>query len=432
MNIDLNLMSHQADFIEDITTRNLCLLGGYGCGKTFSLAIKLITLALYNAGHEGIALSPTYGMATKVLIPNIEEQLRIMQIPFVFNKSSLIFDIKAGGVTTKLHVMAAESYKRVAGINAAFFGIDEADLIQPDLALAAWQMLQSRLRKGNVYQGCAVSTPEGVGSFLQTYFEEDVREKPSLGVSRKIIRASTYDNPFLPKEYIQELEAQYPPHLIKAYLMGEFVNLNGKVVYYTFDKSLNHTDLTLDEVPMNETLFCGLDFNYAGMSFVAGVKRGDGMQLIDELVGARNTDECIQQIKERYKGRPILIHPDPAGNQRKTSASDTDIAMLRKAGLPVRVMSSHPLVKDRVSSVNAMFANGEGNRRLLVNTKACKWTTKSLVSQTYLADGKPDKKTTLGVNETLIDGPLDATGYLVYSHFPLRGGGSQQIRMTGS
>ena len=355
-----------------------------------------------------------------------------MQIPFVFNKSSLTFDIKAGGVTTKLHVMAAETYKRCAGINAAFFGIDEADLIQPDLALAAWQMLQSRLRKGNVFQGCAVSTPEGVGSFLQTYFEEDIREKPALAETRKIIRASTYDNPFLPDEYIRELEAQYPPHLIKAYLMGEFVNLNGKVVYYSFDRMANHCDLTLEEVPLHETLYCGMDFNYAGMSFVAGVKRGDGMQLIDELVGARNTDECIQQIKERYKGRQILIHPDPAGNQRKTSAADTDIALLRKAGLPVRVMSSHPLVKDRVASVNAMFQNGAGIRRLLVNTKTCKWTTKSLVSQTYLADGKPDKKTTLGVNETLIDGPLDAAGYLVFSHFPLRGGGSSNIRLTGA
>ena len=409
----------------------MCLIGGYGAGKTKALAAKLIVLSIMNAGHEGIALSPTYGMSQKVLVPELEQQLRDYDIKFNYNKSNLVFDIATGnGLRTRLHVLAAESYKRAAGINAAFFGVDEADLIQPDLAAAAWQMLSSRLRKGNVFQGCAVSTPEGF-NFLWKFFVDDVTNKPELAASRRLIRASTYDNPFLPAEYIAELEAQYPPHLIKAYLNGEFVNLAGKAVYYCFDKQLNHTDLSLKDIPTSEMLILGMDFNYNGMSVTTMVDRENKLYQVDELIGANNTMECIEQIKKKYFGRQLVINPDPAGTQRKSSATDTDIVLLRKAGLPVRAMSSHPAVKDRVASVNAMFLNGGAERRLMINTKACPYTTKALLNQVYDTSGAPKKNVSLGVNETFIDGPLDALGYAVYTNYPLRGGG-KTIRMTGS
>jgi hypothetical protein len=432
VNLDLSLFTHQSEFVQDNTTRNLALVGGYGCGKTKVLATKLIVLSLMNAGHEGIALSPTYGMSQKVLIPEIEQQLRDYEIKYTYNKSNLVFDIATGtNKKTRLHVLAAESYKRAAGINAAFFGVDEADLIQPDLAAAAWQMLSSRLRKGNVFQGCAVSTPEG-HNFLWQFFVDDIDQKPELKASRRIIRASTYDNPFLPPEYIAELESQYPPHLVRAYMYGEFVNLKGKTVYYTFDKVLNNSNLTLADVILGETLHIGMDFNYAGMAATCAIIRGNEVHIIDELIGANNTEEMIKQIKERYFGRQLIIYPDPAGTQRKSSATDTDIVQLRKAGLPVRAMSTHPLIKDRVASVNAMFMNGAAERRLRVNSTTCKGTTKALMKQTYNANGQPEKNERLGINETFVDGPLDALGYFIYSLYPLRGGGSGNIRLTGA
>ena len=410
----------------------MALVGGYGAGKTKALATKLITLAHLNAGFEGIALSPTYGMSQKVLVPELEQQLRDFNIKFSYNKSNLVFDINvARNTVTRLHVLAAESYKRAAGINAAFFGVDECDLIAPDLATAAWQMLSSRLRRGKVYQGCAVSTPEGY-NFLWKFFVDDVQQKPDLASTRKIIRANTYDNPFLPAEYIAELEAQFPPHLIKAYLMGEFVNLAGKQVYYNFDREANASTVTLEDVQQFETIHLGMDFNYAGMSVTAAVVRENEVHVFDELLGATNTDACIDQIKKRYFGRKICIYPDPAGNQRKSSAADTDIAQLRKAGLPVRMMSSHPLIKDRVNSVNALLLNGQGERRLRVNTVTCKGTTKALLNQTYDSNGQPKKNVSLGINETFIDGPLDALGYFVYTNWPLRGGGSGAIRLLGA
>ena len=434
-NITLNLLTHQAEFIKDTTTRNLALVGGYGAGKTQALATKLIILSLLNPGHEGIALSPTYGMSQKVLIPMIESILRDNGIPHSYSKSNFHFVIGSGLQATKLHIMAAETYERAAGINAAFFGVDECDLINEDVALAAWRLLSSRLRKGKVYQGCAVSTPEGF-KFLYKFFEEEPLTDPSLAASRRIIRASTYDNPFLPKEYIQELETQYPPHLIKAYLHGQFVNLSGKTVYYAYSKENNHSNLSLDNIDPYEQLHLGIDFNYAGMSVTTAIIRYDEhnqpeIHLVDEIIGSKNTHECIKAIQYRYKNRNIIAYPDPAGNQRKSSAQDTDIAQLRQAGIPMQLMNIHPLIKDRVASVNALFDNGQNQHRLKINPRTCPYLTKAIASQTYDIAGNPKKNVLLGINETYIDGPLDALGYFVYTKFPLHTATSRTLKITG-
>lgn len=415
MRLDLNLLEHQAQFVEDTTTRNLALVGGYGAGKTKALATKLIVLSILNAGYEGIALSPTYGMSQKVLIPEIEDQLREYQIPFRLNKGELVFYIQVSPTKiTKLHILAAETYKRAAGINAAFFGVDEADLIAPDLARAAWQMLSSRLRKGLVYQGCAVSTPEGF-NFLWEFFKKEVEEKPELAANRRLIKAKTLDNPFLPKEYIEELRSQFPAALLEAYMNGEFVNMTGSPVYSSYDKDLNDTELTIEELHKDIGLHCGIDFNNNAMSCTVGYVAANKAFVLDELIGHKNTLALIDAIKTKYgANRAIYVYPDASGAANKTSASTSDIEQLTAAGFQVFAPKANPRVKNRVNSVNARFANGQKppHRALFVNQRTCKTLVKCLMQQTYKLDGTP-------VKDGVVDGPVDALGYFVHYIWPI-------------
>ncbi|HCD1335685.1 TPA: terminase, partial [Klebsiella variicola subsp. variicola] len=72
------------------------------------------------------------------------------------------------------------------------------------------------------------------------------------------------------------------------------------------------------------------------------------------------------------KVREIYIYPDASGDSRKSSnASATDIAQLKQAGFNVVVNASNPPVKDRINAMNAMFCNGNGERRYKVNVKRC-------------------------------------------------------------
>jgi hypothetical protein len=55
-----------------------------------------------------------------------------------------------------------------------------------------------------------------------------------------------------------------------------------------------------------------------------------------------------------------------------------------------------------------------------------------LLQQTYNSAGEPVKKERLvGTTSTQVDGPLDALGYAVYTHWPLKSARSGTIRLLG-
>ena len=440
MDLDLDLLPHQAEFIADTTTRDLALVGGRGCGKTFVLCVKLIVLAMLQAGEVGAALSPTGPMASKVLIPEMLDALNRMGFregkTFHFNKSERRIDIRVGKKWSTIYVLSAENVRDGLGLNLAFFGVDEADTMDTDTAYEAWRKLSGALRAGKpeFRQKVAVSTPEGFGFMHQHWVETVTDENRHM---RRLIRGRTMDNPFITSDVIADLKSTYPAHYLAAYLEGEFVNMAGRTVYdhYGWQDGFNLTTLGLSDVDQNERLHIGVDFNVDGMSAVAAIMRGRDVYLVDEILGCFNTQELVDRIKDEYAGYQLTVYPDPAGNQRRSSTDNTDHALLRQGGLNLRVMSSHPRVRDRVNSVNAMFLNGDKDRRLHINKTACPGLHKALMTQVWGSNDKPEKGVSIGLpttKNTLIDGPLDALGYFVYTNFPVRGFGSSNIRLVGA
>jgi hypothetical protein len=61
-------------------------------------------------------------------------------------------------------------------------------------------------------------------------------------------------------------------------------------------------------------------------------------EFFDEIViYSSNTDEFIDELLRRYPKNKIIIYPDPACRQRKTSAGGrTDLTLLQNAGLNVK------------------------------------------------------------------------------------------------
>jgi hypothetical protein len=408
--MQLNLFSHQAEFVSDITTRNLLLCGGYGSGKTKALVVKLIVLAKLNPGCVGIALSPTYAMAIRTLVPTIEDELAVHNIKFKFNKSELVFYIDVGhGKITTLYILAAETFKRAAGLNCAFFGIDEADLLSHETFVAAWRMLSSRLRRGKVYQGVAVTTPEGFRG-CWTHWVDEVQKNPALMKDRRLIQASTYDNPTLPPEFIQDLETQYAatPQLLRAYLRGEFVNLSGLPVYPRYKPAYdggNWTHKTLDSFP-DYPLHIGLDFNKSINPCEVHVIDKDYRYLVDEIYGLRDTDACIAEIKARYPNRIIDFYPDANGFEERNNY-EKNFGTNR-----VHYNEANPRVFRRVASLHVGILNPvTGERKYFVNPEKAPQADKSLRLQVYNQKGEPDK-------DGGLDHPCDAAGYLSIRYWP--------------
>jgi hypothetical protein len=345
----------------------------------------------------------------------MDEVLRSIRLKYTYratNPESYVLHFPNGNV--EILLMGAENYTRAAGVSLAWFGIDELDLIEKDLAAKSWKMMVSRLTNGNVMQGFTTSTPEGF-NFLHQYFVEDVEIALANGkplTDRKLIRAKTADNPFIDPEYLATMAANYPPRQLEAYLNGEFVNLHTGAVYPDFNRQNNCTTLTLDDFP-NVPLHIGIDFNINKMHSTVAVVKEYRPYVVDELVGSRDTVTLIRDIKARYPNRAIYVYPDASGRNtnHSDSASASDLQLLENAGFDVNVYRKNPKVRDRIAAVNAQIQNGKGHHRLLVNPITCPTLIKSLEQQAYV-NGVPDKADD-------IDHSVDALGYFIYHQWPI-------------
>jgi len=426
----IQVLKHQLKFIEDRTTKHLALVGGFGCGKTYTFCLKALDLASRNVGFTGLLLEPTYGMISDTLAPTFQEILDLYNIPYEVKISNWEFKLYFETGITKVIMRSAENHMKCRGMNLAFAGIDEIDTIKPEIADGAWKTCQSRLRKGNpneILQLFTTSTPEGFG-FLYNYFEKNKHKE-----NRKLIRARTQDNPYLQPDYIETLRADYPPELIDAYLEGKFTNLTSGIVYTSFDREENNTELDYEWVLEQErkfphnppfTLYCGQDFNVGKCYTAIHIIIDKKPYAIAELALSKNTEHVITRIDNLYPDRKIKMYPDSSGKNERSNASQTDITLLKNAGYELHYPTKNPFIRDRVGSVNAMLKNSNDERRYFINTQKCPVLTESLEQQVYDKTGVPDKN-----HDN--DHPVDAIGYFIHRMYPLKRANTKKIQIIG-
>ena len=125
---------------------------------------------------------------------------------------------------------------------------------------------------------------------------------------RQLIKMSTYDNKFLPDDFIERMQANYDPSMLQAYLNGEFINLTTGQVYDRFTREQNVTNIKPD-IGI-EPLRVGMDFNIGNMNAVIGIVQDQKLLIFDEISKAHDTDSIAQEIKARYPMNKIYVYPD--------------------------------------------------------------------------------------------------------------------------
>ncbi len=414
--IRADLHPGQLAFVDDTATQILGISAGYGAGKTRALCAKAVMLAAVNQGFIGCVMEPTGPLIRDIWQTDFEAFLEAYDIPYTFRASPLPeYMLHLPGGDTKILCRSFENWSRIIGLNLAWVLADEIDTVTPSIANKAFPKILGRLRSGNVRQFGAASTPEGFRWMWNTFGSDDAKQRPD----RQLIKMRTADNPHLPPDFIERLQANYDPSLLRAYLDGEFVNLTTGQVYDRFDRA-KHVIATVPDIT-REPIRVGIDFNVSNMSAVIAVRLGNGLLVIDEIAGAHDTDALAQEIRRRHPQQQIYIYPDASGGSRSTNASQTDIQILESYGMSNQSPRSNPPVRDRVSAVQALLENGKGQVRLQV-AQGCRRVIECLELQCYSDKGEPDK-------DSGFDHMNDALGYLVWREFnPLHAGAG---RSTG-
>jgi len=400
----------QLAFVDDQDTSILGVSAGYGAGKTRALCAKAVHLAMANQGFIGVVMEPTGPLIRDIWQSDFDDFLETYDIPYTFRASPLPeYTLHLPGGDTKILCRSFENWQRIIGINGAWVLADEIDTVNPAIANKAFPKILGRLRSGNVRQFAAASTPEGFRWMWQTFASDDGKGRED----RRLIRMRTQDNPHLPPDFIERMQANYDPQLLKAYLDGEFVNLTTGQVYDRFDR-VKHVTTQVPDIS-REPLRIGVDFNVGNMSAVIAIRAGKSLYVVDEVSGAHDTDALAQKIKAHYPDHKIYIYPDASGGNRSTNATQTDIAILESYGMSNQSPKANPPVRDRVAAVQALLENGKGEVRLKI-AASCVKMIEGLELQSYTEKGDPDK-------DAGYDHMNDALGYLIWREFnPLHAG----------
>lgn len=405
----------QAQFLQ-LPHKFKAFVGGFGSGKTWVGCAGLCRHAWefprINAGY----FAPTFGQIRDIFYPTIEEVASDWGLTVRVNTSNREVHLYSGSIyRCTIICRSMDDPGKIVGFKIGKGLVDELDVMRLVDAQLAWRKIIGRMRQvaPGLLNGIDVTTtPEGF-KFVHQQFVTDPLNRPDMRALYGMVQSSTYQNAKnLPADYIPSLLASYPPQLVRAYLRGLFVNLTSGSVYPDFDRNKNRSNDVLQE---GEPVHVGMDFNVLNMTAILLVIRDGSPVAVGELTGVRDTPEMARLLKERFKdkGHTVTVYPDASGqNTSSRNASESDLTILRGAGLIVRSNPSNPAVRDRLNTVNGMILNSEGARRLKVNTDRCPILTAALEQQPYGKNGEPDKSSGH-------DHPNDALGYFLVDRFPI-------------
>jgi hypothetical protein len=221
------------------------------------------------------------------------------------------------------------------------------------------------------------TNPDSPSSHWYDYFF--VKESKT----KHIFLSRTEDNPFLPKEYIEQLKLDLDPKMARRMIYGEWVELDKSRVYYAYESSRNLINKPY-EINKKYPIILSFDFNIGEgkpMSSVAMQYYNDTFHIFDEVVllSARTADAMDEwNGKGYFNGEyEIVIHGDAAGKHKDTRNIQSDYDIIRKylsniTSLKFRseVPLANPAIRTRHNRVNAYCLNADSKVRLFVYQKA--------------------------------------------------------------
>jgi hypothetical protein len=395
VNLNLSVRWRQAQVLKSCK-RFIVVVAGRRWGKS-TLAIWWLILNGFS-GDDRLCyyVAPSYAQAKRIAWPVLKKLVPPNGRSRV-NERELLLELPNGSV---IQLQGADQPDSLRGVGLDSVVLDEYSEMRPE----TWTAVVQPMLADKLGRALFIGTPKSFNALYDIYVHAESNERWAA------FHFATEEGGYVSGEELAALQVDMDHSLYAQEFQASFQSCLGRV-YHAFDRDLNVIDPML--LP-NATLLIGMDFNINPMTAVIAQRAGDQCQIIDEIVLPNsNTQEMMHEINRRYEGRHGIVHPDPSGVARKTSAPVglTDFAVIEQAGWPVYRATGYPLI-DRINTVNARLCNAQGQRRLLIS-RHCTQLIRAFDCLSFKEGTKiPDKRSGL-------DHITDAAGYLIMGLFPI-------------
>lgn len=364
------LLPHQERFVQSPNLfpdiRWHFLLGGYGCGKTRSLAISALKIIeeLDGDKDEGglyakvIVAGYTYAHLEQTFLIDFRAYLDNSKTPYHEDTKNHIFTV---GTVQVVLVQLLEPGK-IFGQSVYCALCDEVDELPEDVMIEAMKSVSQRVRQimpnhRSPYIMSA-STAQGMKGFYRLY----CHYKKS-GIGFVLTRARTQDNWYLPKEYILDLWKNFTETERKVYMEGAFLSVTQGRVIPGFDWDKNFApDSDMDlELRRGERVYIGQDFNSGYNRGSAWVARNGTLHCIKRY-DFPDPDDMANIYRYDFPDQDIFWLPDVTiKDQYPHFARD-----LRRNDIHIIHRSKSPLVEDSCFLISKLCAQG----RIMIHSQA--------------------------------------------------------------
>ena len=312
--IEFELLGHQEKFI-DSKKRFAVNSGGVGSGKTYSLVIKSILLIIENPGIYGLIGGQTMPLVRNTIMRDffylcpeeiIQDHNKTLNYVRFVNDSELIF-------------LPFDEHTKLKSLNLGFICIEEMTGIKEEI----FKILRTRLRQKNMpCQLFGGTNPAGFQHWIYKYFID------SPIPDSEIIYSKSFDNKFLPKEYLNDLESlkKANPEYYNRMVLGKWGQLEGLIYNITQENILKESELPQEY----KRIILGLDFGFEHPTGILVIGQLENKYFVIEEVYKKgltsgDIENEIKKVFDKYYGIDY-IYCD--------SARPEIIEDLRRSGYP--------------------------------------------------------------------------------------------------
>lgn len=385
---------------------------GRRSGKTERAKRYVAKQAMKNPGERYFIAAPTRDQAKRIYWDDMKKLCLTSIASKKPSETDLIIYLDNG---TEVHVIGLDRPERIEGILWTGGVIDEIADVKPE----AWE--------ANIRPALDTFNPErpdyrawcwliGVPDGLNHYYDMAQYAETANDPDWKLYHWKSAE--ILPEDTIAAAKRQMSKKQYSQEYEASFETASGRI-YEDYSKD-NYTSETIQP---HEQLLWYHDFNFTPLSSGIGVRRGNAVYLLEEIIlTSAISRQSAQEFVDRYKNhqnRHVIIYGDPAGRAGEKHGHESDYTemerILRDNGWKYtrRVKPAAPAIKDRQNAVRAKIRNAADEISLFVNTKQAPYTHKGL------ATVQLKKGSTFLEEEGEYQHITTAIGYFIDYEFPI-------------
>jgi PBSX family phage terminase large subunit len=302
----------------------------------------------------------SYGIVTRWSYRELEatsfkDLLSIIPPSFIesHNKSQMLIRLKNGSVIQGFNL---QNHKRLTSLNISWAWIDEVTEVDESNFL----QLQGRLRGVAPRRMWVTGNPNGRDWVYETFVNQ---ARPEYA----FFHAKTYENTFLPNDYIDNMRKYLPAEWVDRFVEGSFEVFEGQI-YHEFSAAvhvISHNDVF--PIPPEWPRFRAIDHGiYHPTACLWGAADPDGNLFIYDQYYQRNrliSENCAEIVKK--SGNDIFDWSviDPNTDRRDATTGTSYMDEYRKNG--VQVVKGQNAILDGISRVKELLYVDENHRHPL-------------------------------------------------------------------